>query len=95
MDSLKNILKEKKSGPGLYFNGEDELVTLGALEYLHSEISNAIEAAVDWAEEAYKTNKNSAVAYSGEFLKCKLLVEYAFDRLNVLFPCKDLEGKEI
>jgi hypothetical protein len=91
MDKLKNIIDEERGGPDLYYNVCNELVTLAALSAVHCEIMTAVGTALNVAEEEYN---NSNTDDEGEFLKIKLLLEYASECLTKLFPWKNMQGEE-
>lgn len=91
MSRLTEMVKESQSGPELYTDMGDRVITLGTFIYIFSEIGDALYGAMALIDEM---DKDVTIDARPQTLMTKLGVQHAIDCLNEIYPSKDKDGRE-
>lgn len=90
MSRIADLMTKSQSGPDLYMNMEDQVITLGQLHFLLCEVENAVQvaqSAIEQLDNGYE--ENTLPALTG-----RLSLEYAYDCLMGIRPDKDVEARD-
>lgn len=87
---VSNLLSESQSGPNLFLNGENAVISLGELHSLLCEIDYAVQAVESVIEQLDTGFEDEAVPA----LVGRLALAHARDCLMAIRPWKDADGRQ-